>query len=195
MTRKIIAMLLAVIMCLSISSVAFAAENNMPSPDGEALAHAFDDSYWEPVYVTLDDGTVEKVYVHSDSDADTASVSESSTSPQSSLIREYPVGTQKSTEVKISNGQLGSPYALGSLLSSNQKSKLADLSAKATNSKVGIIVATAAKILSAIGNTNAAFGNSGFIVSTKWEYRAHFINSQGHNVYSWDLIQFSLKTY
>ena len=51
MTRKIIAMLLAVIMCLSISSVAFAAENNMPSPDGEALAHAFDDSYWEPVSV------------------------------------------------------------------------------------------------------------------------------------------------
>lgn len=189
MTRKVIAMFLAVSMCLSISSVAFAAKSSNLSPDDEALAHVFDDSYWESVYVTLDDGSVAKVDIHFDTEpAD-------SISPQSSLTPEHPVGTQKITQVKIRNDQIGAPHALGSLLSSKQKQTLANLATKAINNKAGIIIATAAKILAAISTTNAAFGNSGFVITTTWTYSAHFINSQGHNVYSWDLTKFNLQAY
>lgn len=189
MTRKVIAMFLAVSMCLSISSVAFAAESGNPSADDNVLTHAFDDSYWESVYVTLDDGSVVQVDVHVDTEP------ANSTSPQSSLTPEYPVGTTKTAQVRIRNDQIGSPYVLGSLLSPKQQQKLADLVTKASNSKFGAIIVISAKVLAAIGAANALFGNSGFIITTSWTYTAHFINSQGHNVYSWDMTKFNLQTY
>lgn len=189
MKKKVISMLLALSICFSLSAMAFAAGNGMDSDSNEALSHVYDEDYWKNVYVTLDDGSVVEVGIHCDTTpADTATT-------RSSLVPEVPVGTKRTYSVKISNAKLGAAFTVGSLLSATGKQKLATAAAAAINAEAVVAVVTAAKILAAIASINTIVGNNGFVVTAKVEYAAHFIGSQGHNVYSWDLKSVTLGTY
>lgn len=189
MKKKVISMLLVLSMCFSLSVTAFAAEHDVDSDVNEALSHVYDEDYWESIYVTLDDGSVVEVGIHCDTTpADTAGT-------RSSLVPEVPVGTKNTYKVKITNAQLGGAVTVGALLSASAKQKLAAAAAAAINAQAVAAVVTTAKILAGIAAVNEIAGNTGFIVTAKVEYAAHFINSQGHNVYSWDLKSVKLGTY
>lgn len=190
MKRKTIAMFLVLSMCLSLSSVALASESTSQlSPNEEAISHAFDESYWEPIEVILDDGSIVQFSTHLHPDASEGSPSTRAINP------EVPVGTKRTVSYKITNGQLGAPLAIGSALSSAAKKALAKQAAKLVIAQFGPIAGAAATIAAPIGSINELCGKNGFIITVNLKYTSTFLGKEGHSVYGWDITGASFRTY
>ncbi len=200
MLKKSISMLLTLSLCFSLVSVAFAAETTAENDIAkDALSHAYDEEYWEPISITLDDGSILEISVYRNPvwvESIPSITPPAPNSPMSSLYPEYPVGTVKSYPIRILNAQLMlSGTVAGTPLTTAHKQKLATLVASAINAQAAVAIVTAAGILYSIGAINTLFGNTGFIVTVTVEYTEHFINSQGHSVYAWDIKSARIATF
>lgn len=187
MMKRTISIFLILSFVLSISSVAFAAETN----DSFALAEksqVFDNSTWETIYVTLDDGRVVPVEVSIETECH-----ENIASPAMTPV--VPVGTIKSVSLRVSNDALGLAGSAGERLTSQQKKTVAQVSSKAANTKAGMIIATTAGILSYLSTANYVIGNNGFAIIYKAKYVSRYISSQGHYTYNWQPHYFYMGTY
>lgn len=190
MKRKTIAVFLVLSMCLSLSSVALASGNaGQLSPNEEAISHAFDESYWEPIEIILDDGSIVQcsTHIHLDSSEELPSTR--------AINPEVPVGTKRTVSYRITNGQLGAPLAIGSALSSKAKKALAKQAAKLVCAQFGPIVGAAVTIAALIASINELCGNNGFIVTVNLKYTSTFLGKEGHSVYGWDITGASFRTY
>lgn len=179
MFRKMICVLLAATLCVSMSAYA--------APP-RSTAVNYDDLHWETVYVPLEDGNVIAVEV-------AQAESHSNSVPTRSLTPEYEIGEIKNTYVRISNDQLMAVGIVGSTVGNAAKTKLLELAASALSIKLAIIVVTASLLAEFIGAANLLWGEEGFIVETTHEYFAHYMSKEGHYIYGWDLIDASVYWY
>lgn len=192
MAKKFVSIFLALSMCMSVASVAFAVE---PRNEGDfqhteyTSTEPYDDTYWKTIPVTLEDGTTIEVLVHFDENLSTGSPTTRAITPR------YPVGTVKPFNIIIKNSQLTAGLTVGGSIGVLAKTKIGSIVASVLNANFVGAAFTAAVVLNAIGSINELVGNNGFVISGHVVYKATFIHKEGHNVYGWSIKDINLHTY
>lgn len=176
--KRICSLILALAMCLSVFSVAFAQETVSYNDESEVF------------FFELDDGRIMMF-----ESCDCNSISEDHVTP-TALTPQYPIGTIERYTVTVSNADLlAIDSVIGTAVNSAEKSLISETATKLINSKAGKTIATVAVISAVVVGLNLVFGNSGFVVYAEFEYSGTYIGSQGHYLYGWELTDADVWSY
>ncbi len=173
--KRIISTILAMSMMFTMGVSAFASGSTDKTNSSEIVNT-------EVIYVSLEDGTVIPVEVEERIEVGVSGYASEDTP-------EY--GSGKIYTFKIFNEDLQTVGTAGQLISIATATELGKIVAAGIKAKLGVSVSIVAELASLVANqlaiSNAKYGNRGFNITARIEYRSVYYHAGGYWVDCWDL--------